>query len=135
MAFYENRKTGEIIEVIAYSGTIDRDKSDYVAFIDADGNERKEWGNIHWDYREVDPEAESERDYRSTERIFMAILGSLLDKAKINWKDRSENRFNEYLALCGAAFEMAKAAKECISTLHRLDMEWNDDEEDDDYED
>ncbi len=49
-----NRKTGEIVEVISWSGKIDRNNVlDYVYYIDSEGNEHTDDGqglNLFWDF-------------------------------------------------------------------------------------
>ena len=49
------RKTGEIIDVICYSGGADRYEYDSVSFIDSDGNEKCVKGmNYYWDLEDID---------------------------------------------------------------------------------
>ena len=52
------RKTGEIIDVICYSGGTDRYVNDSVSFIDSEGNERQEKGmNYYWDLEDIEEES------------------------------------------------------------------------------
>ena len=53
-----NRKTGEIVEVISWSGKIDRNNVlDYVYYIDSEGNEHTADGkglNLFWDFETIE---------------------------------------------------------------------------------
>ena len=51
------RKTGEVVEVISYSGTTNRsDVLDYVSYIDSKGVEHhREHLNLFWDLEAVEP--------------------------------------------------------------------------------
>lgn len=55
MAKYKNRKTGEIVDVIAFDSSKKRYKTDYVSFIDSNGVEHvEEKGlNLYWDFEPV----------------------------------------------------------------------------------
>ncbi len=50
------RKTGEIVDIICWCGTYERNDSDNVSYIDSDGNEHsQEKGlNYHWDFEIID---------------------------------------------------------------------------------
>ena len=49
------RKTKEIVDVISYSGSVDRSCHDFVAYIDQDGEEHRGVGlNYHYDFIEFD---------------------------------------------------------------------------------
>ena len=51
------RKTGEIVDVICYSGGADRYANDSVSFIDSNGNEKCEKGmNYYWDLEDIEDE-------------------------------------------------------------------------------
>lgn len=53
---YKIRKTGEIVDVIAYSNPMGayRTSEDCVSYIDSKGSEHpREKGNIHWDFEEL----------------------------------------------------------------------------------
>lgn len=58
-----NRKTGEIVEVISWSGKIDRNNVlDYVYYIDSEGNEHTDDGqglNLFWDFETATEDKES----------------------------------------------------------------------------
>ena len=58
-----NRKTGEIVEVISWSGKIDRNNVlDYVYYIDSEGNEHTDDGrglNLFWDFETAIEDKES----------------------------------------------------------------------------
>lgn len=71
------RKTGEIIEIISwytFLGT-ERSETDYVSYIDSEGNEYpKEKGlNIYWDFEDVDEELTKEIDWEQV-RIDVATV-------------------------------------------------------------
>ena len=60
------RKTGEIVDVINYSApNVERDKGDYVSYIDSKGVEHhtKRGMNIHWDFEDVEEELSKEIDW------------------------------------------------------------------------
>ena len=59
-----NRKTGEIVTIVAYSGRVDRnDILDYVYYVDSNGKEHTEDGrglNLYWDFEtEIEIEIEN----------------------------------------------------------------------------
>lgn len=70
------RKTGEIVDVIDYDAfyRTDRDKGDWVSYVDSKGNEHyKEKGlNIYWDFEDVEEELTKEIDWKQV-RIDAAI--------------------------------------------------------------
>lgn len=70
-----NRKTGEVVEIISYSGRVDRDDVlDYVNYIDSNGKEHTEDGrglNFYWDFEPVEQEhsiSENKVDWPSFRR-------------------------------------------------------------------
>lgn len=82
-----NRKTGEVVEIISYSGRVDRDDVlDYVNYIDSNGKEHTEDGrglNFYWDFEPVEQEhsiSENKVDWPSFRReaakdILCALIG------------------------------------------------------------
>ena len=69
------RKTGEIVDVINYSApNVERDKGDYVSYIDSKGVEYNAVHglNIQWDFEDVEEELTKEIDWEQV-RIDAAI--------------------------------------------------------------
>lgn len=50
-----SRKTGEIVEIICYSGSTQRTLADSVSYIDAGGDEHTEKLNYYWDFEPIEP--------------------------------------------------------------------------------
>lgn len=55
------RKTGEIVDVICYSGGCDRSASDSVSYVDSEGNEKTENLNYYWDFEFLDNNPEDDK--------------------------------------------------------------------------
>lgn len=55
MGKHRIRKTGEIIEVVSFNGTTQRDKTDSVSYIDSKGVEHENKPlNFYWDLEHID---------------------------------------------------------------------------------
>ena len=84
-----NRKTGEIVTIVAYSGRVDRnDILDYVYYVDSNGKEHTEDGrglNLYWDFEtEIENPSINKTivDWSSFRReAAKDILPALIDKA------------------------------------------------------
>lgn len=55
------RKTGEIVDVICYSGGCDRSANDSVSYVDSEGNEKTENLNYYWDFEFLDNNPEDDK--------------------------------------------------------------------------
>ena len=71
-----NRKTGEIVDIISYSGDTTRFSSDCVSYIDSAGNEVVGKGlNYYWDFEKI--EENKEMEARIATDILLRLMGSL----------------------------------------------------------
>lgn len=79
------RKTGEIVDVICYSGGADRYENDSVSFIDSDGNERCEKGmNYYWDLEDLEDEAKLKYWEHFRNKAALKILAAKLSSGVFN---------------------------------------------------
>ena len=108
------RKTGEIVDVIAYSTPcgIHRSECDSVSYIDSQGGEHvEELGlNIHWDFEDVEEELTKEIDWEGV-RIKAAIeavpvFASVYDRS---YKDTAKMAVSQADALIA---ELKKGGKD-----------------------
>ena len=82
------RKTGEIIDVICYSGGAERYDNDSVSFIDSEGNERREKLNYYWDLEDLDTNSQDDKYWerfrnKAALKIFSAKLSNGIAKKDI----------------------------------------------------
>ena len=90
-----NRKTGEIVDIISYSGDTTRFSSDCVSYIDSAGNEIDGMGlNYYWDFEKI--EENKEMEARIATDILLKLMGNI---------DSETNRLNEIVEV---AVRMAK---------------------------
>lgn len=81
------RKTGEIIDVIAYtSGTV-KSKLDTVSYIDSKGNEVVESINYYWDLDDVDTENPDYWEKLRHQAALAALSGISSRPTNIGWKE------------------------------------------------
>lgn len=122
---YRNRHTDELVEMIHFNGGTERSESDYVRFIDMDGNERMERLNLHWDFTEADSD-ELMFITRAKQRFAEIALGKLMEKSTL--PNPNEKTMSTYLTMVAKARMMAELMTDA---LYGDDDDDDDDDEDD----
>lgn len=96
------RKTGEIVDIICYSGSPNRrsDVLDYVNYIDSQGVEHTEPNhlNYYWDFEPI----ENEKDYdwgALRNQAAIAAMQSFIGKFNINTRDSADCKTIAMLAV------------------------------------
>lgn len=117
MAKYKIRKTGEVVDVIAYSGFTGRDvKHDFVSYIDSEGVEhpREKGLNIYWDFIEI-PEEECKKSEIDWEQRRYEIAKQMLSVLS----ERRRWDTNELISRETAASSAVKYADALIEELKK----------------
>lgn len=79
------RKTGEIVDVIYYSGGCDRSIGDSVSYVDSEGNEKTENLNYYWDFEFLDNNPEDDKYWeRFRNKAALKILAAKLSSGVFN---------------------------------------------------
>ena len=93
------RKTGEVVEIISYSGCTSRNVTiDNVAYIDSQGNEHpREPLNFYWDFETITDEKENTS---STIDWNQARLQIALEMAKFACKESKSINIKDLAARC-----------------------------------
>lgn len=105
------RKTGEIVDVIDWYELIpnERNDSDYVSYIDSEGNEHpKEKGlNISWDFEDIPYPEISWKNSR--EEAVLAIIQGILSNGSVSIKIGDSE--------CYTTKDLVKMAINCVDIL------------------
>ncbi|WP_195531829.1 hypothetical protein [Bacteroides finegoldii] len=104
------RKTGEVVDVITYSGHTYRSDIDVVSYIDSKGNECVDMKmNRFWDFEDV------EESYLSTK------------KSLIDWEERRFELIKEVMKdnLPTSALDKKTFCKYCISIVDEMIIQLN----------
>lgn len=75
------RKTGEKIEIVSYSGRVNRTSLDFVSYIDSKGGEHTEHGmNLYWDIKIINEDIKDINNNipSKREQIILSILNGIL---------------------------------------------------------
>lgn len=113
----KNRKTGEIIDIIAYNSDIERDSTDNVSYIDSHGIEHyHESGlNYYWDFEPVEDSRANHINWgqRRYELAKAAMQGILSNEDEVDYAyDYFDSKFkgkDHTYERCVAEFALACA--------------------------
>lgn len=107
MSKYRIRKTGEIVDVISYSGDRVRSSSDNVSYIDSKGVEHhSEKLNLYWDLEEIKEIDWEEKRYELAKETLLILIEK-----------------NPYIGSLTAAYNAKEYADELIKKLRSKNLE------------
>lgn len=91
-----NKKTNEIVDVIAYNCDICRCNTDNVTYIDSKGNEhdREQGLNFYWDFEPLDENPDIDWEQRRYEIAKAAMQGMLANSELVYGNDYTINIIN-----------------------------------------